>query len=194
MNWQHLQAFVWLRWRLLANQWRRAGALNVVLMTIVAIGALVTAIPLLIGCFLIGQFAIPKAAPEHLMYAWDAVIVAFLFFWGIGLVTELQRTEPMSLSKFLHLPVSVNGAFLINYVSSLCRLSLIVFVPVMLGFSLALIATKGLFAPARPADAGGFLVDGHRVDLSVSGLAGRAHEQPPPPPDGDRDRDRDLRS
>ena len=25
VNWQHLQAFVWLRWRLLVNQWRRAG-------------------------------------------------------------------------------------------------------------------------------------------------------------------------
>ncbi|MGO9466410.1 MAG: hypothetical protein ACLQIB_51685 [Isosphaeraceae bacterium] len=145
MNWQHLQAFVWLRWRLLANQWRRAGALNFILLTIVAIGALVTAIPLLIASFLIGQFAIPRAAPEHLLYAWDAVIVAFLFFWGIGLLTELQRTEPMALSKFLHLPVSVNGAFLINYVSSLCRLSLIIFLPVMLGFSLALITTKGLF-------------------------------------------------
>ena len=26
MNWQHLQAFVWLRWRLLWNQWRRPPA------------------------------------------------------------------------------------------------------------------------------------------------------------------------
>jgi len=145
VNWQHLQAFVWLRWRLLVNQGRRAGAVNAVLLTIVAIGAMVTAIPLFIASFMIGQYAIPKAAPEHLLYAWDGVIVAFLFFWGIGLLTELQRTEPMSLSKFLHLPVSVNGAFLINYLSSLCRLSLIVFLPVMLGFSLALVVTKGFF-------------------------------------------------
>ena len=77
------------------------------------------------------------------MYAWDGLIVAFLFFWGIGLMTELQRTEPLSLSKFLHLPVSVNGAFLINYLSSLLRLSLIVFVPVMLGFGLALVCDQG---------------------------------------------------
>ena len=144
MNWQHLQAFVWLRWRLLVNQWRRAGAFNAVLMMIVAVGALVTAIPLFIGCFALGLYAIPKATPAHLMYAWDGLIVAFLFFWGIGLMTELQRTEPLSLSKFLHLPVSVNGAFLINYLSSLLRLSLIVFVPVMLGFRLALVFAKGI--------------------------------------------------
>jgi len=150
--WQHLQAFLWLRWRLLFNQWRRAGALNAVLMMIVTIGALVTAIPLFIASFALGQFAIPKAAPAHLMYAWDGLIVVFLFFWGLGLVTELQRTEPLSLSKFLHLPVSVNGAFLINYVSSLLRLSLIVFGPVMFGFALALIFVKGIFMlPVLPS-------------------------------------------
>ncbi len=82
----------------------------------------------------------------------DGLILAFLFFWGIGLIAELQRTEPLSLSKFMHLPVSVNGAFLINYLSSLLRLSLIVFVPVMLGFSLALVWTKGiLLVPVLPA-------------------------------------------
>lgn len=144
MNWQHLQAFIWLRWRLLVNQLRRAGFANAVLLTIVTIGLVALSIPLFIVTFLVAQSAIPKAAPEHLLYAWDGVIVAFLFFWCIGLLTELQRTEPMALSKFLHLPVSVNGAFLINYLSSLCRLSLIIFGPVMLAFALALALTKGI--------------------------------------------------
>ncbi len=144
MNWQHFTAFVWLRWRLLANQWRRGGAFNAVLMTIMAVGALVVSVPLCIGCFVLGLYAIPKAAPVHLLYVGDGLIVSFLFCWAIGLLTELQRTESLSLSKFLHLPVSVNGAFLINYLSSLMRLSLIAFVPMMFGFSLALIFSKGL--------------------------------------------------
>jgi ABC-2 type transport system permease protein len=144
VNWQHLQAFIWLRYRLLANQWRRAGAFNAVLMMIVSIAALVTAIPLFIGCFIFGTYAIPKAEPAQLMYAWDGVVAVFLLFWSIGLVTELQRSDPLSLSKFLHLPVSANGAFLLNYLSSLLRLSLIVFVPVMLGFGLALVYVKGM--------------------------------------------------
>jgi ABC-2 type transport system permease protein len=152
VNWQHLQAFVWLRWRLLKNQWRRAGAVNAALMMIVSIGALFTAIPLFIGCFTLGLYVIPLATPAQLMYVADGVVIAFLLFWGIGLVTELQRTEPLSLSKFLHLPVSVNGAFLINYVSSLLRLSLLVFVPVLIGFSLALVWTKGIIlVPVLPA-------------------------------------------
>jgi hypothetical protein len=144
VTWQHLTAFVWLRWRLSINQWRRAGTVNFVLMMIVAIGALVTAVPLFFGCFALGLYLIPRAQPAHLMYAWDGLIVVFLFFWGIGLLTELQRSEPLALSKFLHLPVAPNGAFLINYISSLLRLSLIVFGPLMLGFALALVAAKGM--------------------------------------------------
>jgi len=144
VNWQHLTAFVWLRWRLLANQWRRGGALNAVLMSIVSVGVLVMSVPLGVGSFVLGVYAIPKAAPVHLLYAWDGVILAFLFCWTIGLLTELQRTESLSLSKFLHLPVSLNGAFLINYLSSLMRLSLFAFVPMMLGFGLALIIAKGM--------------------------------------------------
>ena len=78
------------------------------------------------------------------MYVWDGLVVAFLFFWMIGLIAELQRTDSLSLTKFMHLPVSLNSAFLINYLSSLLRLSLIIFVPVMLAYSLALIAVKGI--------------------------------------------------
>ena len=78
------------------------------------------------------------------MYAWDGLLFFFLLFWGIGVITELQRNDPLSLSKFLHLPVSVNAAFLINYVSSLLRLSLITFVPAMLGYALALVYVRGI--------------------------------------------------
>lgn len=143
MNWRHLTAFVWLRWRLMRNQWRRAGRLNAILMTAMAVVAVATAVPLLIGSTALGIFLVPKAEPAHLMYAWDALIVALLFFWTIGLVAELQRTEPLSLSKFMHLPVSVAGAFVINYVSMLICPSLIAFVPIMLGYALALVYVKG---------------------------------------------------
>jgi hypothetical protein len=142
--WQQLQAFFWLRWRLLVNQWRRAGAVNLVLMMILVVAALVTALPLFVGSLALGVYLIPKAEPAQLMYAWDGLVVVFLFFWCIGLATELQRSEPLALSKFLHLPVSASGAFLINYLSSFLRLSLIVFVPLMLGFGLALLVVKGV--------------------------------------------------
>lgn len=152
MNWQHLSAFVWLRWRLMANQWRRAGSFNTVLMMIIAVGAIVSAAPLFVGCWVLGTFLIPMATPAQLMYAWDGILFVFLSFWTVGLMSDLQRSDPLSLSKVLHLPVPANWAFLINYVSSLVRLSLIVFVPIMLGYSLALIQVKGpALLPVLPA-------------------------------------------
>jgi hypothetical protein len=159
VNWRHLQAFLWLRWRLMANQARRAGPVNAVLVTILSIAALVVTVPLFIGSFLAGVYAFDEAAPAHLMYAWDGVVVAFVFFWAIGLMTELQRTESLSLSKFLHLPVSVKGAFLINYVSSLVRLSLIVFVPVFVGLAGGLVVARGArLLPVWPLSAAFFLM------------------------------------
>lgn len=143
VNWEHLKAFFWLRWRLSVNQARRGGTLNVVLMMIVAATLVATAVPLLVGCFVAGIYVLPKATPEQLLYGWDAMVAGFVFFWAIGLLAELQRSESLSLSSFLHLPVSVRGAFVINYVSSLLRLSMILFLPVMMGFGLALVVAQG---------------------------------------------------
>ncbi|HEY2840562.1 MAG TPA: hypothetical protein VGJ26_15505, partial [Pirellulales bacterium] len=159
MNWEHLKAVLWLRWRLSVNQWRRGGAVNAVLMIIVAIALVTMAVPLFLTCFALGLYLFPKAEPAHLMYAWDGMVLGFMAFWSVGLLTELQRTESLSLGKFLHLPISVNSAFLINYLSSLVRLSLIVFVPIMVGFGLAAAIAKGpLLLCALPLTAAFFLM------------------------------------
>ncbi|MBS0260979.1 MAG: ABC transporter permease [Planctomycetes bacterium] len=143
MNWQHLQAIVWLRWRLMANQWRRAGTLNAVLLTVFTAILIIAVVPLFFGSLVGGIFVVPKLQPAHLMYTLDGLVIGFLFFWMIGLITELQRTEPLSLLKFLHLPISVNGAFLINYLASLVRVALVLFLPIWLGICLAIVWVKG---------------------------------------------------
>ena len=185
MNWEHFKAFVWLRWRLLYNQQRKAGVVSAVLLMIVAIGAVLTAIPLFIGALMLGLNAIPKVEPVHLMYVWDGLVAAFTLFWMIGLITELQRSDPLSLSKFMHLPVSATGAFLINYLGSLIRLSLIIFGPVMLAFALALVVVKGISMLPVLLLLAAFLLMVTAVDLPVSRLAGRADEQPAAPAYGD---------
>jgi len=92
VNWQHLRAILWLRWRMSANQWRRGGSLNAALMTIIAVGAVVITIPLFVGCLVLGLYVIPQASPGHLLYACDGLALAFVFAWMIGLITDLQRT------------------------------------------------------------------------------------------------------
>ncbi len=70
-----------------------------------------------------GYFCPAVSIRFDLLLVWDGLVLAFLFFWLIGLLLELQRSEVLSLDKFLHLPVSLRGAFLINYLSCVFRWS-----------------------------------------------------------------------
>jgi hypothetical protein len=134
---------LWLHWRLRVNQLKRGGTANAVLLAILAVGALLIAGIFLIVLFLVGLLAFRDARPAALLYTWDAIIGVFLFFWLTSLVADLQRSEAISLDKFLHLPVSVSGVFALNYVSSLFSLSLILFAPMMIGLNLGLIFALG---------------------------------------------------
>jgi hypothetical protein len=143
VNWGHFQAFVWLRWRLLINQMRKGGLANTVLLALLAAGLVMVAIGLFIAFFFIGLLALRSVPPVILLYVWDGLVVAFLFSWAIGLLTDLQRSEVLSLDRFLHLPVSLTGAFIINYLSSLLSITLFLFLPAMLALCLALALARG---------------------------------------------------
>lgn len=143
MNGQHLQAFLWLRWRLRINQLKRGGIANVVILVILTAAAIISAAVLFFVFLAIGLFGLNDASPVVLMYVLDGIVAAFLFFWATGLLTELQRFEALSLEKFLHLPVSLSSAFLINYLSSLPSVSILVFLSAALGLSLGLIVSRG---------------------------------------------------
>jgi ABC-2 type transport system permease protein len=143
VNWQHLKTIAWLRWRLTANQWKKGGSVNAILWLVLVVAALIAGLASLFVSFTVGLLLLPQAEPDHLLVLWDVLVLLFLFFWGMGLVTELQRSEVLSLGKLLHLPVSLSGTFLMNYLSSLLSLSLVVFVPATFGLSVALVIVKG---------------------------------------------------
>ncbi len=136
MNGEQLRAFLWLRWRLRVNQFRKAGTLNLVFFFVFVVLTLIAAVGLFIGGFAAGLLALPHATPVVRLLVWDGVIAAFLFFWLAGLVADIQRAEGLALDKVLHLPVSPTGAFLTNYLSSLFSLTLLVFIPAMVGLIL----------------------------------------------------------
>src|SRR5205085_9960542 len=75
---------------------------------------------------------------------WDGMVLAFLFSWTIGLLAELQRSEALSIDRFLHLPVAPSGVFLINYLSSLLSINMLLFAPLMLGLILGQAVGSGL--------------------------------------------------
>jgi ABC-2 type transport system permease protein len=143
VNWEHLKTYIWLRWRLSSNQVRRSGFLGAIIAVILtAMRILGGVITFIIG-LLVGIFALRQAEPMVVMAVWDGFVVGFIFFWMIGLMSELQRSELLSLDNFMHLPVSATGAFLINYVGSSIGLSLILFLPAMIGLAIGLTLSRG---------------------------------------------------
>ena len=144
MNLEHFKAFIWLRWRIRLNQLKRGGLANSVILILVAVSIVVMVIGMFIGSVVIGAVTMQEASPLIVMFVWDGVIVANLFFWMIGLMTDLQRSDSLSLDKFLHLPVSLSSAFLINYLSSLFSLTMLASAPVLFGLSMGLVIAKGV--------------------------------------------------
>jgi hypothetical protein len=143
MSPSHLRTILWLRWRLLRNQLARGGSVNATLLFglagILTLGSLVAFFVALFG----GMVWLRTPSAQVVMVVWDVLVVSFLFFWLIGLLAELQRSEPLSLEKLMHLPVSLGAAFFTNYLSSLASLTLLFFLPAMIGTAIALLITRG---------------------------------------------------
>lgn len=144
MDTDQLRTILWLRWRLSRNQWARAGGLGAVLtLIVVALGLVAGAGGALAG-LLAGGLALPKVPPTMLLAIWDAVIVVFLFFCMMSIVSEIQRSETIDIGRMLHLPISLRQIFVINYLASHLSLSVILFVPGMIGLALGLTLGRGL--------------------------------------------------
>jgi len=143
MDASQLRTILWLRWRLSRNQWSRGGLFNAVLTTIVSVALLVAGIVSGIAGVLVGFFVLAEASPLKLLVAWDAFAAVFLLAWTIGLVSEIQRSETIDISRMLHLPVSLRDIFLVNYVASHLTFSIILFLPWTLGLCLGLILSRG---------------------------------------------------
>ena len=111
-------------------------------MIVVAIGFAVGVAGGLVGV-LVGVFSLADASPGVLLGVWDVIVGGFLFFWMVGIVSEIQRSEVIDISRMLHLPISLREIFLVNYLASHLTVSIIIFLPGMLGLSLGLIASKG---------------------------------------------------
>ncbi|MBE0536750.1 MAG: hypothetical protein IH624_13870 [Phycisphaerae bacterium] len=157
MDTSQLRTILWLRWRLTRNQWRRSGQLNAVIMMLIAAAAFVIGAAGAIVGLLIGALLMKNTTPWALLGIWDAIVIAFLFFWMIGIISEIQRSETIDISKLLHLPVSLREIFFVNYIASHFTLCFIVFVPSMLGLALGLAISKSGLMLLMPFLVAGFI-------------------------------------
>ena len=143
MNWEQLRTILWLRWRLTRNQWSRAGGLGAVIAVLVGVGAFVLGGLSFIGALLGGMFGLAEATSLNVLLVWLAMTGAFLLFWMIGLLAELQRSETIDLQRLMHLPVALGQMFVVNYLASHLALSIIVMLPAMLGLAIGLVIARG---------------------------------------------------
>lgn len=142
MDTHHLHTILWLRWRITRNQWKKAGPFNAVLSIVVAVGVLVIGLSGSLIGLLAGVFKLSEADPLLLLAIWDVISCAFVFLWMIGILTELQRSESLDISRLLHLPISVKQIFVVNYLVSHLTFSIVLFVPGMVGMCLGLMLGK----------------------------------------------------
>lgn len=138
MDWNQLRTILWLRWRLTRNQWSRGGTVNAVLSIIAIIFFFLLGAAGGIAGIIFGAFVLDDAKGITLLGVWDVIILLFLLFWLIGLVSEIQRSETIDIGKLLHLPVLLKDVFSINYIASHATLSIIIFAPLMLGLCIGL--------------------------------------------------------
>src|SRR5437868_1311188 len=116
MNSNQLKTLLWLRWRLMRHQWSRDGGVGGVIAVLLAAAAVLIAVVGFVGALLVGMLALRDAKPTAVMVVWLIVTAAFVLFWLIGLVTELQRSESIDLPRLMHLPVRLGQIFVMNYV------------------------------------------------------------------------------
>jgi ABC-2 type transport system permease protein len=84
-----------------------------------------------------------KAPAPVLLLAWDGVLMVFLIFWVVGLLTEIQRSESVDMSKLLHLPLTLQQVFVFNYAASLFTPMIAMLVPGMIGVCIGQAAGSG---------------------------------------------------
>ena len=144
MNRDQLKTILWLRWRLTRNQWRKGGNVGAAIAGVVFVAGLILAACTFTGAIIVGVLALGDAKPVVVMGAWLILSAAFMFFWLIGLISELQRSETIDLQRLMHLPVQLGQIFIVNYVASHLTMSIIVMVPAMLGLAIGLVFSRGI--------------------------------------------------
>ncbi len=136
---EQLKAILRLRWQLTRNQWGRSkhgvrGAVAVIILIAACLLGAFCFLAALLGA----AFGLRDASNDAVMMVWFFLTGIFLFFWIVGVLAELQRSEAIDLQRLMHLPVRLGQIFLINYLASHFAPSIIIAVPAVFGLAIGL--------------------------------------------------------
>ncbi len=134
---------LWMRWRIIVNRAKRSSKLSNAFIGIILTLSVVIAVGLFIFALVAGVDDLHQVESKHVLWIWLGLSLGFFFFWLIGLTMELQRSDSMSFKNLLHLPISLNWVFTYNYLSSFVSLSMLLFLPPMIGLWMAFVIVHG---------------------------------------------------
>ncbi len=140
---RQLLALVLVRRQISYNQQTAAGRVNRILTKVVTYGIRLLSIVSFLVCIVFAPNWFRGASEKAILVTWSVAIGAFLFFWLISVMENLQRKDMVSIEKILHLPVSLKSAFLLNYVSTFCATVFVLLAPTLIGLSLAMTIGRG---------------------------------------------------
>ena len=143
MSARRLRAIFLLRWQLSRNAFRRASAFSAAIYVILRILFLLGLVGGTIGAFFLGKSDFLAANPDRILWLVSGAISAFLFFWLIGLLAELQRSDSLDHRRMKHLPISLKEMFLFNYAVSHWTPSCLLFLSISAGFVVGTILRFG---------------------------------------------------
>ena len=133
-----LAAILLLGRTLSRRRWERQSPLLAGFMVLLTVVGAASAVGALFVGYYVGVVYLADLRPLFVLFVWDCIVVAFLVWWVTGVLLHLQvGGERFSLTKLMHMPVSPQGAFLLNFLSSQMRVSLGFFLALMLGLSTA---------------------------------------------------------
>lgn len=144
MIWRQLYALIDVRIKLSSNQQLKVGKFNFyfsrVIFVLLGIASLLSFLTISIG----GSYFFRSLSEERCYSIWASAVFAFLFYWALMLIGQLQQTETISFEKLLHLPVSVKAAFFLNYLSSYFNSAVWLCAPFLFGLCFGMIVSKGV--------------------------------------------------
>ena len=143
MNRRQRKAVFGLYRTLLRRRWHRLGPTMRSLAALLAAISAVAAACAFVAALWLGLAMLPSASPAGVIWTWDGVLLAFLFFRLWGVVTSLSVPDALSMQNFLHLPLAPSDVFVLNTVAMHLQPAPLIFGAALFGLSLASVLALG---------------------------------------------------
>ncbi len=143
MNWKQLTGPIELRFRLIKNQIVKGGTFNTAFLTVAFILLIFMSVVSFLGTVIGGALLLGPLRAEWIVLTWNVATLVFIGSSIFELMNSVQQNDAIEIDRLLHLPLTMGGAFSLNYLSSLASLNMLMLAPIVIGLAIAMPIAKG---------------------------------------------------